>query len=424
MTAKITLVPFILLLTIACSNEDKTKDKLRNEIELKDRLNTGLKSELVQSQSELTESQAALTEEQKSLASSNEKIQNLNAEIETKNKKIAAIDASISEKNLTITNLEKAITDGSAERAALASEKNKVASDKAKLEKDLADRKAELAAAQASLNATAAREAELNKNIDALKADIKTKDDQIVKLDEKIKTFETAPDNSAINEMINKLEDAKKELAALKEEKAKADVELANVTGVIKGSMAPLWGMYFSRRSTELFDGQTCRVYVYVQPKGESINAIVCDDGRMQWEQRGVKSFAAVIDRNLDGDIGFTMATHKLDSSCKANTSVFNTGDVLAFDRGARFGISTFATGLSVKINKQTMVLDSASLDFTSSECEDLIALHESGEIKSAQDKPRLDGAARVCNIVVAPVATTEADSNVGCFMANDAFVK
>ncbi len=435
-------VPFLLALASASAcgtNNDKTKDHLRNEIELKDRQTNLLQEQVTVSQKS---AEQARLDHEKALSESNEKVKNLSLDVDAKTvevarleqevadkkAKIASVETSIAEKTAAIEDLEKSVKESKAEQASLSAnleaEKAKAASEKTALEGDLAAKKAELLAAQNTLNASAAKEAELNASISSLSADLVAKTEEVKKLDEKIAALETNEPQNAINDLMNKLEDTKKELASLKDAKGKMEVELAKNTSVLVKSMAPLKGMYFSRRSTLSFHGSTCRLYVYVQPKGESVSAVVCEDGRMQFEQRGVVSFSAVNDKKLDGGLAFKMTADKGESSCKGNESTFVANLSYAFDRGSRIGIADFAPSLSLTFNNSSMILDSAALDFTNSKCENLEALQASQAISTPNQKARLDGAVRVCKMIAAPRMEIDADANVGCFMANDAFVK
>lgn len=437
------LLPFILIMAAAC-NDDHTRDNLRHEIELKDRQKQTLQSEVIASKTAEEDARAAL---QKTIEDNALKVQSLEENIALleqsvaeKSEVLATIEGRIAEKTVTIETLEKNIQKSEEERKALATEldaeRSQATSDKTALEKDLADKLASLAEARSSLDGANAREAELKKNVEALNLDIKAKADAIVKLDEQIKAITPAGAVPEINEMINKLEDTKKELAALQEAKAaadiavatlkevkeKSDLELARNSALFTNTMSPLWGMYYSRRSTLSFGDVKCHEYVYVQPKGDTIAAVVCEDGRMQWEKRGVKSFAAINDAVLDGRLGFQMKADLLDSSCKANETVFKTDLSYTFDRGSRLGASELATSMSVKLNDKATVLDTASLDFTSSECEDLEAMASNGSVTSPELKSVLNGALRVCSLA----ASTEADptTNIGCFGKDNQFVK
>lgn len=444
------LLPFILILVVGC-NEDKTRDNLRDEVERKDLRNSTLEKQVAASEQAADEARLSLAQ---TVADNNVKVAALEQNVAEKNLQVLALEENLAEKtklvssievqigatNQTIKNLEKTIQESESQSASLRStldtERKRAADEKSSLENDLAEKKLALANAQSTLEGSSARETELKKNVDSLTVEVKTKADEIVKLDEKIKAAEASASVPAIKELINKLEDSKKELASLKEAKEKAEVGLAALQGakdkvdlellknsaVFSESMAPLWGMYLSRRTTLTFEQVKCREYVYVQSQGASLAAIVCEDGRMQWEKRSVRSFAAVNDLILDSSLAFQMKVSSDDASCKTNESTFKTALSYSFDRGSRFGASDLATSLHVAVGQENMILDSASLDFTSNECEDLEALKASGTVKDSDQSAMLDGAVKVC--AVANATQADPSMSVGCFTPANGFVK
>ncbi len=254
----------------------------------------------------------------------------------------------------------------------------------------------------------------LNNRLLALTAEAEQKTKAILDLETQITTITTA-DNLLVTQLKKDLEDEKSKLTGIINEKTALETQLNSRSAVIEETLQPLWGMYYSERKTFAFGSATCRLFVYVEPNGDMIQAVACDDGKLQWERRSIVSMGAAKDLALDGQIAFTTDTRLDDSSCKSTDSMFKGSSVFSFDRGARFGSSDLATGMSVTLNDKRLTLDSAALNFTNNECEDILQLARSPEGQLSQRKSTLEMMSRVCTL-------TAESQNVGCF-TNSSFL-
>lgn len=385
-------IPFLLVLATACNGNDRNeKEHLRQQNALQKIQNTELETaaagKLAQSEAKAT----AFTQD------------------------IATAEASIK-------SLETRLRDTTDSKSALEGEKAQIEADKLVLEAQLADKQKNFASLQDTLTVTEIHEQLLVQNVDTLTADIGAKKQSIRDLDERIKNLTLTDSQVVIIELNSKLDSTKKELAELTAAKATEDSELAQKENVILTSLAPLWGMYHSRNAFLTFDGIPCQQFVYVRDNGDSINAVVCEDGSTQWNQLKVQGFAAVNESALDGKLGFQLTSSAFETSCKA-PSLFESGLVYAFDRGSSFGVSDLAPSLTTTMNGKPVVLDSASIDYNSNECEDLLALAESRAINGPQQSQRLDMMVRVCKLVM-NLAEANSSMNTGCFTSPTTFTR
>lgn len=441
MSPTIKLLPFIFLMVSACSNDEDTNKKLREEIELKDRQKNNLQSEVQQKDENLKAQTAEL--ENLRLSGSPEAVAQATAERDKALAEKTALETSIAAKDLELKDSLQKLEAARSSQVEMQKSAETLSLDiKAKTEEitklgeQIKNLGPEAAAAEglrtqlnsakkdlANLqNAAKTKEDELTKANLALKAEINAKLAEIGALNNRINELAGSNVNvSALSEAQVKLEGAKKDLADLQLEKNKTDLELASSKKTLNSIMTPVFGMYYGESALS-FDDKSCRQFVYVEANGRATQAVLCDDNRIQWETRDVSEFAAVGDRNLIGQIGLQMKTSVVENSCGSNESMFVSSATYTFERYLSAQETSGSGTLALQLNGQPVTLVSAAEKLYTEDCEGLLKFAENGTVLDAAMLPLLKQAAQMCNLVAGKAS--EASLDAGCFTAPNIFKK
>ncbi|MBC7660993.1 MAG: hypothetical protein H7249_14950 [Chitinophagaceae bacterium] len=398
----------LLLSTFAC-NDDHTKKDLRAQVELKDHQKNFLQTEL--SSTEARDEAARLALENESAA---------------KDAALKGLNQSLFEKNQSIATLSQLVTTDdqnlAVSKAQLTEDKMLAANEKAEFEKQLAHKNASLVAAQASAEESKANEAKLLDAINDLSSDINKKNDQIQSLNQQLKNSGSETTLSAT--LKAQLMAAQKDLAVLQDAKVKVDADLLASRAVIGGTMDLLWGMFYTEDSKLMINKVTCNQLLYVKENGESVSAIACEDGKIQWEKRSPQSFATVSEASGFSDYGFRLESSVTESSCKATANnMYNAGTSVNFDRVSKTVATDFALYLSTELNKDSVRLTNTSAVFKAAECDIFLADAARGEWKGTKQEGLFNMIVEVCK-VAAGAMDEQLTKNSGCFKSNNTFSK
>ena len=436
------LLSLIFLMVSACSNDEDTNKKLREEIELKDRQKNNLQSN-VQQKDERLKAQIAELETLR-LSGGPEAVAQATAERDSAIAEKAALENAIAAKDLELkdsfqklevarsTQVEmqksteslsldiKAKTDEIAKLAEQIKNLGPEADAAEGLRTQLDSAKKDLANLQSAVKT---KEDELTKAKLALKVEIDAKLAEIGALNNRINELVGASANvSALSEALVKLEGAKKDLADLQLAKNKTDLELASSKKTLNSIMNPVFGMYYSEGPGFSFDDKSCRQFVYVEANGRATQAVLCDDNRVQWETRDVSEFAAVVDRDLIGQIGMQMKTTVAENSCGSAQSMFVSSSTYTFEKYLSAQETSGSGTLVLQFNGQPMTLASAAEKLYTEDCEGLLKFAENDTVLDAAMLPLLKQTAQMCNLVAGKAS--EASLDVGCFTAPNIFKK
>lgn len=347
------------------------------------------------------EKEKKLQKEKQLLELENEDLQlNLQSSITEKNHTIEALEISLQQAKDKELQSEEEIRMAKAEAAKLATERNGL--------------KGDLFAKEELLTSATTNEARLKVEIKNIEAKLLENQSRIASLDNLIMEMTSNDNNENIRSLSAELESEKTMRATLEK-------ELAEFKNTMAITMEPFWGLYYSPSKFPLA-GTNCRILAYADDKGIFTQAIVCDDGKIQWSSSRIQAFDAKIDRSLEGNYGLNAKTSApLGSSCKADQqSGLDIGTSYTFSREATFGGAIFSANASLDFNGSKVVLDNASIQFKSNECEDLIARSASNNTGfNADQSTILQTAVQLCTIVADPTKVA-----AGCFTSADDFVK
>ncbi len=404
-------VTLISAFVTQCADNDDEK-KLKNEkqelVQENKNLQDALAANASQSLSEMSEKEAELARKADEL---NRKANELKAEQEKNQATVQSLETQVTEKSSAIITLEKAISTEK-ENISKANEKIRVASVDAQALKTERDAlKGDLRKKEELLLSATTLEARVKLEIKEIEAKLVEKDAKIKDLDRSIKELATNNNDEKLKTLVADLE---KEKAA----RESAEKELAGLSNSVTLTMGPFWGLYFSNSKFPLANTE-CRLFAYTDEKGNFTQAVVCDDGKIQWTKNRTETFDAVIDTSLDGNYGLNMKVGMpTTSSCKEGSqSGLNIGSSYTFSREATFGAAIFSAKASLDYDGSKVVLDNASIQFKSNECEDLVARYNnSSNGFNKNEMAILKEAVQVCDIVANKEVTS------GCFTSKDTF--
>lgn len=237
-------------------------------------------------------------------------------------------------------------------------------------------------------------------------------------LEQDIADLSSDSQGAKILELRRLIREKESQLAAEQKNSLKLGEEKAYYDNLIKATLEPFWGLYISRDFLTSLDMPSCRLLVYSENNGELTRAIICRDGRMQWEKQQALTFDATVDEQLEGKYGFGVRAQSTGSSCTRLPSGLASSGDYNFERASSYGIASFSVGLRTDLNSQPVLLENAAIAFKSSDCEDLIARAANPGALPDEQREKLDWAGKFCRF-----KNGENPFLVGCFAESNSFI-
>ncbi len=238
-------------------------------------------------------------------------------------------------------------------------------------------------------------------------------------LEADIEALKGTNQGAKIIELRRLLRDKESELQAEKKNGKKLAADMDYYGTLIKSTLEPFWGLYISKGDYIQVGDAKCRLMIYPENEGQIIRALVCRDGKMQFERQQALTFDAVVDDQLEGKYGFGFQAQTQVNSCQRAPSYLAGSGTYHFERASRYGAATFAVGVRTDLDSQPVLLENAAVVYKSADCEDILARSANpGSGYTREQLENLDLAGKFCRFVAG-----ETPFLVGCFEGANAFV-
>ena len=242
---------------------------------------------------------------------------------------------------------------------------------------------------------------------------------QKAELEADIAALSGSNQGAKILELRRLLRDKEKELAAEVKNSKKLASDMEYYGSLVTSTLEPFWGLYISKGNYIRAGNSDCRLLIYPENSGQITRALVCRDGKIQWEKQQILTFDAVVDDKLEGKYGFGFQASSQASSCQRTPSYLASSGDYHFERASRYGAATFSVGMRADLDSQAVLLENAAVVYKSADCEDIQARAANPSSSYSREQlENLELAGKFCRFLQG-----ESPFLVGCFERADSFV-
>lgn len=207
--------------------------------------------------------------------------------------------------------------------------------------------------------------------------------------------------------------------ASLEAAKLSAEASAEERAVVVRASVSNLWGLYYDHKEMITIDKSKCRHFYYMEESGDSTQALICEDGHIQYTKFALKSVEAKV---KDGALTAEVRSDVTESSCRS-TPVKNFSNTQFFDRSARAGANSLnAILLETELSAEKRSLVSTALELDSNECEGIFFRAQNTSGLTDTQRSILNMSVRMCELVEKKISPKD----TGCFesRSNGQFVR